>query len=227
MPRTPPKESGWVAYVAYKLRPEYRIMPEANRFQLAAFLVDILESPHDRVDVDVYCSVGFRQDTDFFVRYEAPTAEEIQEICVKINQSGLGRHLDTSHNWLGLYRPRPQAAEASSEEDPGEAAFHVIYPLAKNADWFALPEAERGAMMREHGSIARKYPAVWGQTISTFGLGDQDWLVAMDVAKLEEFEAMIREMRHGKAAAYHKVHQPVLVGRCVTAHEALELCGAL
>lgn len=221
-------QEGWISYVSYKLRPELLVMPEPARFQLAAFLVEILDSPHDRVDVDVFCTVGFRADCDFFVRYIAPTPEELQEICVKVNNSGLGRYLDTVHNWVGAVRPPPGGggAEGGDDEVP-ETPYMVVYPFSKSRAWFALPAEERGKKMGAHGEIAGKYKDVYAQPVASCGLGDQDWVMGFQVARLEDFEAMVREMRSTEASEYVTVDSPVLVGRKVSSYHALELCGAI
>ena len=223
-------QEGWISYVSYKLRPELLVMPEPARFQLAAFLVEILDSPHDRVDVDVFCSVGFRSDCDFFVRYIAPTPEELQEICVKVNTSGLGRYLETPHTWMGVVRPSPGGAPPAGdgEEDSVEDAhFQVVYPFSKSRSWFALAPEERAKKMGAHGEVARKYKGIYPQPVASCGIGDQDWVMGFQVTKLEDFEAMVREIRSTEASEYVTVDSPVLVGRKVPSYHALELCGAI
>jgi chlorite dismutase len=222
-------QEGWISYVSYKLRPELLVMPEPARFQLAAFLVEILDSPHDRVDVDVYCTVGFRADCDFFVRYIAPSPEELQEICVKVNNSGLGRYLNTVHNWMGAVRPPPGGLNPpeGGEEEVEDTPFMVVYPFGKSRAWYALTADERGKKMSAHGEIARKYKDVYSQPVASCGIGDQDWVMGFQVARLSDFEAMVREMRGTEASEYVMIDSPVLVGRKVPSYHALELCGAI
>lgn len=214
----------WVSYVAYKLRPEYRVMPEAERFQLAAFLVEILESPHDRVDVDVFCSVGFRADTDFFIRYVGPTPEELQEICVKVSNSGLGRYLDISHDWMAHIAPgdRPKV-----EDERSGAPYFVVYPLTMQPAWFAMPQADRAELVKEHKALMAEFAEVEVNVARSFGLGEQEWVFGCEVHNMARYEAMHRKLRASSFNEFVLLDSPPLVGTCVSAHEALELCGAL
>lgn len=216
-------EHGWISYVAYKLRPEYRVMPEVDRFQLAAFLTEILESPHDRVDVDCYCAVGLRADCDFFVRYTAPTLAELQEICVKVANSGLGRHLDVAHDWVARRRP----GRAGDGGPTGEADWLVVHPFSVQREFFALASDERARLVGECVEIGREHPQVAADAASSFGLGDQDWVLGFQVSDLAAFEALTRALRATELARLALVDAPVLLGRHVSAHEVLEMCGAL
>lgn len=221
------KKTGWVAYVCYKLRAEYKVMAEANRFQLAAFLVDILESPHDNVDVDCYCSIGFRSDVDFFVRYEAPTPQELQEICVKVNNSGLGRYLETTHDWLARYKESPYAAGDGAAGEDASPDFFVLFPFVQAKTWYGLGAEERGRMMRDHVKVAHEHPSIHATVAYSHGIGDQECVFGFEVGNLEEFEELAGKLRETEVSQHAAVHQPVIVGTAVTAHEALELCGAL
>lgn len=229
MKRPVKRESGWINYVCYKLRPEYKMLPEAQRFQLAAFLVEILESPHDRVDVDVYCSVGFRADVDFFIRYQAPTADELQAIAIQVLKSGLGRYLDVTYNWTALHRPSPY--QSGPEHDPDEEVpdtkYMVVYPFLKKREWFYLSHEDRGRMMKEHVAVGHKFPHIHINTAYSFGLGDQEWVIGFEMPNLEDFEKLVRVLRETEVSKYTLRDTPIVMGRAVKPHEALEMCGAL
>jgi chlorite dismutase len=224
MTTTDSSQDSWISYVAYKLRPEYRILPEANRFQLAAFLVEILESPNDRVDVDTFSSVGFRADCDFFIRYVGPSAEELQEICAKVNNSGLGRHLDIAFNWVAHLEPgqRPKV-----EDERIGAPFFAVSTMAMQPVWFALGDDERKQMVEGYKALVSEHSKVEVNVARSFGMGDQDWVFGCEIPDLAEYEAMVRKLREGAFNEYVLEDGPTLLGRCLTAHEALELCGAL
>ncbi len=218
----PKKDETWIAYVAYKLRHDYLVMPEVNRFQLATFLVEILESPHDRVDVAVGSSVGFSAEHDFFVRYTAPTAKEIQDICIKVLNSGLGRYLQVVVNWVGHLDegvPMPEG-EGSSE-------WMGVYPVTLCRKYFALEESQRTEWMTDYKKAGDSHEAVRQRVDRSFGAGDPETLVSWETTSLEAYEAFQRSLRNVEMHRYLGRPQKALLGRVTTAYQALEMAGAL
>ncbi len=223
----PGTRSGWVAWIAYRIRPEYRILGEIDRFRLGAFLVEILESPHDRVEVDCYATVGFRSDCDLLVRYRAPTPEEIQEIAVKVRNSGLGRYLDVSYDWLAIERPGPYPGGPEAKHSEGERPWYAVRPYAKKGEWFFLPFEDRKRIVHAWQAVVARHPGIRVTSSYGFGLGDAEWVLEFESSSLGDYEELARELCETEVGKYARFEGPVLVGRKVTAHEALELAGAL
>ena len=50
----------------------------------------------------------------------------------------------------------------------------------KTRDWYLLPQEERQAVMDVHIKVGNKYPSVKLNTTYSFGLDDQDFVVAFE-----------------------------------------------
>src|SRR5256885_4089992 len=63
---------------------------------------------------------------------------------------------------------------------PSEARYLFVYPFIKTRAWYMLPKAERQTMMDEHVRVGRKYPSIRLNTTYSYGLDDQEFIVAFE-----------------------------------------------
>ena len=77
-----------------------------------------------------------------------------------------------------------------------------MYPFVRSYEWYLLPDAERRALLAEHGQMAREYPDVRANTVSSFALGDYEWILAFEADELHRIVDLMRHLRgFGDAAA--------------------------
>src|SRR6266700_4045470 len=100
----------------------------------------------------------------------------------------------------------PAAADQAHEQRlvirPSAAKYLFVYPFIKTRGWYALPKAERQRMMDEHVSIGRKYPAIRLNTTYSYGLDDQEFIVAFEGDNPAEFLDLVMELRESEASSY-------------------------
>jgi len=65
-----------------------------------------------------------------------------------------------------------------------------------------LPKTERQTMMDEHVRIGRKYPTIRLNTTYSYGLDDQEFIVAFEGDKPGEFLDLVMELRESVASSY-------------------------
>ena len=63
---------------------------------------------------------------------------------------------------------------------PGDARYFIVYPFVKTREWYLLPSEERQRMMNDHFRVGHNYPSVRIHTSYSFGLDDQEFVVAFD-----------------------------------------------
>jgi chlorite dismutase len=93
--------------------------------------------------------------------------------------------------------------------------------------WFSLSEEQRGELVQSHKAILAEFPEVEVNVSRSFGLGDQEWVFGCEVHNLARYEELNRKLRGSPFNEFVLIDSPALLGTCVSAHEALELCGAL
>jgi len=163
----------------------------------------------------VYDVAGLRADADFMIWWHASAAEDLQEAYARFRRTELGRACEPVWSQLALHRPaefnKGHIPAFLAEETP--RAYVSVYPFVRSYEWYLLPDAERRAMLSEHGRMAREYPDVRANTVSSFALGDYEWMLAFEADELHRLVDLMRHLR-GSAARRHTRHEtPFYTGR--------------
>ena len=157
---------------------------------------------------------GLRADADLMVWWHAPDVETVQQAYRELRRSTLGRHLRPVWSVVGLHRP----AEFNKAHVPaflaGEAprGYVSVYPFVRSYEWYLLPEAERGALLAEHGRAARPYPDVRANTVSAFALNDYEWILAFEADELHRIVDLMRDLRSVGARRHVRHEVPFFAG---------------
>ena len=158
---------------------------------------------------------GVRADADLMIWWHAETAESLQEAYNRFRSTGLGGYLRPVWSQLALHRP----AEFNKSHVPAFLAqepprgFLCVYPFVRSYEWYLLPEEERRAMLAEHGRLARGYPDVRANTVSSFALGDYEWILAFEADELHRIVDLMRELRASSARRHVREEVPFYTGR--------------
>jgi chlorite dismutase len=99
-----------------------------------------------------------------------------------------------------------------------------VYPFVRSYEWYLLPDEERRKMLADHGMQARTYPDVRANTISSFALGDYEWVLAFEADELHRIVDLMRELRNTEARLHVRHEIPFYTGPRV---ELGELVAAL
>ena len=160
-----------------------------------------------------YDVAGFRADADILVWWHAPNSEALQAAYQAVVTWSDGR-LEPVWSNIGVHR----TAEFNRAHVPaflaGETPKHYVcvYPFVRGKEWYLLPDAERSAMLREHGAAARDYGDVLANTIAAFALGDYEWLLAFEADELVRIVDLMRELRAVDARRHVIEETPFFTG---------------
>ena len=88
----------------------------------------------------------------------------------------------------------------------------------KKRDWYRLSDDERMRIMRDHIAVARRYTGISTNTAYSFGLDDQEFVVAFDVDQPMEFLDLVQELRTTESSAYTESETPIFT--CI--HSSVE-----
>ena len=72
-----------------------------------------------------------------------------------------------------------------------------------------LPLEERQKIMDVHIRVGNKYPSVKLNTAYSFGLDDQDFVVAFEADKPEEFLDLVQDLRETESSKYTQRDTPI------------------
>jgi hydrogen peroxide-dependent heme synthase len=189
---------------------------EADREQLVAEVDQLLkELGGDGLEVRGFYDVaGLRADADFMVWWHAPTIETVQAAYRRLRRTQLGRHLAPVWSNVALHRP----AEFNKGHVPAFMAgerprdYICVYPFVRSYDWYLLPDEDRRRMLHEHGMAARAYPDVRANTVSSFALGDYEWILAFEADELHRIVDVMRDLRATDARRHVRHELPFFTG---------------
>jgi chlorite dismutase len=161
-----------------------------------------------------YDTTGYRADADLMLWIAGPSADAVQESLAALRRTRLGRLLVPFWSAIGIHRE----AEFSKSHVPaffaGEPARRYLcaYPFVRSLEWYLLAPEKRRDLLIEHGQMGRDYPDVRANTVSAFGLGDYEWLLAFEADELVRIVDLIRHLRGAQARLYTKNELPFLTG---------------
>jgi chlorite dismutase len=214
----------FVKYTFLKLDPAWRRLPEEER---AAHKREVIAACEDFADghlLRTFSLVGTRGDADLLLLSQAENLDRIHEFHVVLNQSGLMRWAEIPYSFLAMTKPSEYSDESRLEVRPGHSRYLFVYPFVKTREWYRLDSKQRYEVMQEHIRVGREYPSIDLNTSYSFGLDDQEFVVAFETDDPADFLDLVHRLRGTEASAYTKRDTPTFT--CIEA--ALERClGAL
>jgi chlorite dismutase len=195
-------ERHFVKYTFLKVDPAWRRLPAAERAEGKREFIAACEDFGADHLLQSFSLIGTRGDCDLMLVAEAENLDRIHEFHVVLSQSGLVKWCTIPHSFLGLRK----ASEYSDEERQVPRAFRgrylFVYPFVKTRAWYGLPADERWRIMQDHIKVGREYPTVDNHTTYSFGLDDQEFVVAFDTDDASAFLDLVQRLRTTEASAY-------------------------
>ncbi|ADP80331.1 hydrogen peroxide-dependent heme synthase [Pseudofrankia inefficax] len=202
-------------YTSWSVFAARRPLP-ADRSAVAAEVEALLDGAlaKDVYTRGIYEISGYRADADVMVWWTSPDPDLLQETYQRFRQTTLGAHLDPVWSAVGLHRPaefnRSHIPAYVRREDP--RGYVCVYPFNRSLEWYLLPDYERRGMLAEHGIMGREYEDVRANTVSAFGLGDYEWLLAFEADELHRIVDCIRHLRSSAARRHTRLETPFYTG---------------
>jgi chlorite dismutase len=205
-----------VKYAFYRADPTWRGLPDEEKAAGRKELAELIGEWRERIPMlRSYSTVGMRGDADLLLWSAAKTLEEIRDLETQIRSTALGRFLDTPHSFLAMtkrsqYEDRldPTSRE-KLQVKPGRAKYLFIYPFVKTRAWYLLPFEERQKMMDAHIEIGHRYPTVKLNTTYSFGLDDQEFVVAFETDSPEDFVDLVMALRETRSSEFTLRDTPI------------------
>jgi chlorite dismutase len=222
-----------VRFTFYKLDSQWQMLPGETRQQGRLELERIFEEYAERTLMRSYSLFGLRSDCDFMLWQATYTIEDLQGVSSRIRRSALGPYLRESHAFLSMTKRSVYVGKnARGAHDPRlvitptDKKYLFVYPFVKTRAWYALPLADRKRMMNEHIRVGLTYPSVSLNTTYSFGLDDQEFVVAFETDNISDFLDLVQELRETEASSYTLRDTPMFTCVAQPLNEILEAIGA-
>ena len=212
----PPRTRQVVRFAFYRVHPSWRERSAteraADREEVAGLVREIGSRPG--VLVRPYTLVGTRGDADFMLWLVSERIDDLHEFSARLNRARIAPFLDSPYSYLAMTKKSTyvDAHEHSNQEgrsnrlviSPTGRRYLFVYPFVKTRAWYRLSSEERQRQMSEHIRTGHKYPGVKINTTYSFGLDDQEFVVAFESDSMADFLDLVQEMR-GSEASTHTV----------------------
>jgi len=221
-----------VSFAFYKVDPAWRRLPKQERDRGLAEFAEVYQQYSKKLILIPYSLVGLRSDAEMLLWRIGIDLESLQEMGSKLNQTGLGAYLTTPYSYLATTKRSMYIDKHLHEGQegrrgvikPGLSRYLYLYPFIKTRDWYQLPFPERQKMMEAHIALGHKYPSIKINTTYSFGIDDQEFVVAFEGDDPRDFVDLVQELRETAASKYTVRDTPAFT--CVrkeTVQEVLDL----
>jgi chlorite dismutase len=201
-------------YAFFRLDPAWRSLPPEERALQKKELTAVIADAGP--EVYPYSTVGLRADADLALWVIGDDASELQQFQAQWNATALGRALVPSYSYLAMTRRsiylrghKHEGQEADRTPGPRGDRHLFVYPMVKLRSWYRLPFEERRRIMGEHFRIGHRYPDVLIHTGYSFGIDDQEFVVAFESGTVEEFLDLVMELRESESSSYTERDVPI------------------
>jgi peroxiredoxin len=185
--------------------------------------VQLLERSEGTTLRGAYLATGFRPDVDLIFWLLGHDPAHFQGVALALRRTALGRALPVRYAYFGM--------AGSSQYDPthgpaflrGEPPkrYLSVYPFVKTPEWYLLPFEERRRLMAEHGRLGDEFPTVLTNTVNSFGVQDQEFIVALEDDDVGTLITMVQRLRAAEVRKYTQLDTPIFLGQRYEPREAL------
>lgn len=234
MSESQPPRRQYIRYSLFKLHPEWRRLPADERQRAkCAFGAAYQEFAPGLPVLRCYSTMGTRADADLMIWSVSWTLEQQRDLQAALLATPLGGYLDLTSSYLAMTKRSMYVDDHVHEGQEGrrsvvrprDTKYLFVYPFVKTRPWYALTQPERQTMMDEHIAFGHKYPSVTINTSYSFGLDDQEFVVAFETDEPADFLDLVMDLRHTRASTYTLRDTPIFSGILMPVGDALDLMG--
>ena len=214
-----PAKRQLVCFTFYRVLPEWRRLPADQKAEQKRAFVEVLQrwnKANEFLSL-TYSTTGARGDCDFCIWSIGYSVEAINKMRSELLATPFGGYIEIPHNFLSMTKRSTYQIDREDESEgegrgairPGGHKYIFIYPFWKTRPWYLLSLAERRRLMDEHIRIGLAYPRVKLNTTYSFGLDDQEFVVAFETNFPEDFLDLVQQLRETEISVYTLKDYPI------------------
>jgi chlorite dismutase len=214
-------ERQFVKYTFLKVDPAWRRLDAEERSRHKREFLAACEDFAEGRLLRAFSLMGTRGDADLMLLSQASNLERIHELHVVLAQSGLMHWCETPYSYLAMTKPSEYSDESRLEVRPAHGKYLFVYPFVKTREWYLLSRDERWKVMQEHIKVGREYPSIDLNTSYSFGLDDQEFVVAFETDEPSAFLDLVQRLRTTESSRYTKRDTPTFTCVSMSVERAL------
>ncbi len=207
----------YVSFRFSKVDPAWRRLAAEERGRGKHEFCQVVNDYAGKMTILAYSLMGIRGDCDFLLWRIGYELDPFQEMSARLAATGLGQYLTIPYSYLSMTKrsiylvghEHEGQTDSRGRVQPGQHKYLFIYPFVKTREWYRLTEAARQGMMKEHIAVGHKYPRVKLNTTYSFGLDDQEFVLAFESDYPGDFVDLVMELRESEASRYTLRDTPI------------------
>jgi chlorite dismutase len=224
-----------VKYTFFKVDAAWRRLPVEERTAHKEEFAGVLENFDERVVLLTYSTVGTRGDCDFLIWSVSENLEAVRQLVTALFSTRLGAYLATPYSYLAMTKRSRYVDKHTHEGQEGKRArlhpigakYLFVYPMVKKREWYRLSVEERQRAMNEHFEIGHRFPSVKINTTYSFGLDDQEFVVAFETDSPSDFLDLVETLRPSESSKYTERETPIFTCLAMEPRAMLDALGGL
>lgn len=210
----------FVTFTFYHARPEWRLLADSDKDRCRQEFVDTVDSFRKQLLIHTYSTIGLRSNVDFMIWRIGSELDPIQNMTAALNKTEMAKYVEPTQSFLSMTKrsmyidkDNPEHVEDRLHIVPGKSDYLFVYPFVKTREWYSRTPDQRQEMMDEHIRIGSKYRSVKLHTTYSFGLDDQEFVVAFETNNPADFLDLVQELRETKASSFTLRDTPMFTCR--------------
>lgn len=210
-----PRQSAFTAFWLFSSRADCPAWTEGDRDDASATVSALIAGNTCGVELrGAYVTTGFTAGVDLILWVVADDPSTFQQLAIDLRRSPLGDAMRMQQIYLGV--------ASTSQYDPNHGPAFLrglppknylsVYPFTKTPNWYLLPFETRRDLMIEHGRMGQEFPTILTNTVSSFGIADQEFIVALEDDDPAILIKMVQRLRSAAVREYTQVDTPIFLG---------------
>ncbi|GDX41365.1 hypothetical protein LBMAG21_16570 [Armatimonadota bacterium] len=222
-----------VQFAFYKFDAAWRRLPQEQRERDKAELASAVEESADAMLVRSYSLVGIRGDVDLLLWNASPEIDLFQKHGSAILNTSMGRWATQPYCYLAMTKNSQYKDPTEGDAPEGRRLvirptgreFLFVYPFVKTREWYLLTLEERQRIMSGHIHSGHKFPSIKLNTTYSFGIDDQEFVVAFETDIPADFLDLVASLRETESSKYTLRDTPIFTCVQKSIKDALDLIG--
>lgn len=170
-----------------------------------------------------YSTIGFSAGADLILWVVSDDMRKLHALAADLHSSAFSAFFEQVHVYAGT--------ASASQYDPNHGPAFLrgippkdylsVYPFVKTPEWFLLDFEERRRLMVEHGKMGHEYPSILTNTINSFGIADQEFVVALEDDDPGQLIKMVQRLRAAEVRKYTALDTPIFLGLKMPVEDAI------
>lgn len=199
-------EGMFVQFVGMKVPVEYS---DAEKREFLSHIVS------EEFFTSTYITEGIRKESSILIFHMHRDFSKLAERVRNIMRTSLGKRSEISYIFSGIIRKSRYGSKVPLDDyaivgNSNRGKYLVVYPFVKTSEWYLTDFKKRAEMMLEHIKVGRKYPCVKQLLAYSFGIDDQEFIVAYETDDLIAFQDLVMELRETEARRYTSKDTPII-----------------